>query len=59
MQPKRRAESEEVIQRKRAKQKAKRQATKQDANYRGLTEEEKRTWSLHLDVVPLSQYICV
>ena len=39
MQPKRKAESEEAIQRKRAKQKAKRQAAKQDANFRGLTEE--------------------
>ena len=46
------AESEEVIRRKRAKQKEKRQAAKQDVHYRGLTDEEKRIALGLLEVRP-------
>ena len=52
MPPKRKAESEEVIRRKRAKQKEKRQAAKQDVHYRGLTDEEKRIALTLLGVRP-------
>ena len=52
MPPKRKAESEEVIRRKRAKQKEKRQAAKQDAHCRGLTDEEKRIALTLLEVRP-------
>ena len=52
MPPKRKAESEVVIPRKRAKQKEKRQAAKQDVHYCGPTNEEKRIALTLLEVRP-------
>ena len=52
MLAKRKAESDEVIQRKKAKQQEKRQAAKQDVNYRALMEEEKRIALTLLEVRP-------